>query len=99
MADRLLSPGLQVLACDELACVFSLSPTIPSRNFISSLFSEDRPLAMQMHVIEHVAYWLCRSQEKEDWARLFVVHERFGMEKALAMIRAERPKGLLSYTR
>ncbi|EXJ56373.1 uncharacterized protein A1O5_12640 [Cladophialophora psammophila CBS 110553] len=42
-----------------------------------------------MHVIERVACWLPKTQDVEEWARFFSVHERFGMEKALTMIRAQ----------
>ena len=90
MADRIMSPGLQVVAYACLTKLFDqYDATVPSREFVYSLFTEDAPLAMQMHVIEHVAYWLPKSQNKEDWAQLFSIHERFGMEMALAMVRSQ----------
>ncbi|OAP59256.1 hypothetical protein AYL99_06554 [Fonsecaea erecta] len=92
MAGRLMSPGPQVLAYNELRHVVSRLPRIRSREFVSSLFSEDSSFSMQMYVVEHVAYWIRRWRETEDWARLFNVHERFGMEMALAIVRSDRTK-------
>ncbi|OAL36222.1 hypothetical protein AYO20_04380 [Fonsecaea nubica] len=91
MADRLLSPGLQLSAYLELKGVFSYKPTLPSREFIHSLFAGGDLGAMEIYVVEHVVFWFYRTQpqEKQDWARLFNVTERFGMAIASAMIRAE----------
>ena len=90
MADRFVASGLQLLAYSQIIEAFSPSqPTIPSREFLRSLFSEESPLVIQMHVVGHVAFWLPKSKNKEDWAELFTVHDRFGTEMALAMIRSQ----------
>ncbi|KAJ9610276.1 hypothetical protein H2200_005053 [Cladophialophora chaetospira] len=90
LGDRIMSPALQMVAYVSLIRLFnSYESTIPSRDFVFSLFEDDSPLAIQMYVVEHVAYWLPKSQNKDDWAQLFSVHERFGMEMALAIVRSQ----------
>ncbi|EXJ87748.1 hypothetical protein A1O1_04674 [Capronia coronata CBS 617.96] len=94
MADRLIIPGLQLLTYHRLRNTFGkIAATLPSRDFLYSLFSEEAPVAIQMHVVEHAAYWLLKSTNKEEWAGLFTSHDRFGTEMALAMIRSQA-KGL-----
>lgn len=90
MADRLMIPGLQILAYFRIKDTFAKkAATLPSRGFLHSLFSEEAPSAIQMHVVEHAAYWLLKSSNKEERARLFTSHDRFGTEMALAMIRSQ----------
>ncbi len=90
MGDRMMLPAVQVLAYSSLADVFdSRTPKIPSRDFVYSLFNEDSPFAMEMYVVEHVAYWLPKTRNKDEWAELFPIHERFGLEMALAMVRSQ----------
>ena len=92
LGDRILCPGLQLLAYRRMMATFTTSePNIPSREFITLLYAKESasPLALQMYVVEHVTYWLPKSQNKEDWGQLFSINERFGMEMALAMVRSQ----------
>lgn len=90
MADRLMIAGLQLMACKEIGDLFnSTVPTKPSRDFIRLLFTEASPCAIQMYVVDHIAFWLPKTRDKDEWAQLFTVHERFGMEMALAMVRSQ----------
>ncbi|EXJ82852.1 hypothetical protein A1O3_06667 [Capronia epimyces CBS 606.96] len=88
MADRLMVPGLQLLSFQRIREIFGdKAATLPSRDFLHSLFSEGVPLALQMHVLEHAAYWFFKSS-KDEWAALFTIYDRFGTEMALAKIRS-----------
>jgi hypothetical protein len=90
MADRLMIPGLQLLALNQIQDMFnSKVVTMPSRTMLTELCSEETKCAIQLYVIEHVAYWLLRSDDKMQWGALFTVNDRFGAEMASAMLRSE----------
>ena len=90
MADRMMMPGLKATAFKQTATIFGKSvPNIPSREFLKSLFEDEAPLALQMHVVEHVAYWLPKSANKDQWGSLFMVQDHFGAQMALAMLRSQ----------
>lgn len=91
LADRIMCPGLQATAYSRTLYHFcSDLPRVPSRDFISYLFDEECPFSMQMYVVEHIAYWLPKSMDQDDWAKLFEVNDRFGKEMALAMVRRNK---------
>lgn len=61
---------------------------MPTRDFLSSLFGEGFPLALQMHVVEHVAYFLPKSANETDRAVNFTAHDRYRTEIALVIVRS-----------
>jgi hypothetical protein len=98
MADRLMMPGLKATAFHKAATTFTkYMPVIPSREFLKSLFDDETPLALQMYVVEHVAYWLPKSAKKDQWGSLFMIHDRFGAEMALAMLRSQAKGNLFEH--
>jgi hypothetical protein len=98
MADRMMMPGLKALAFESATISFGkYVAQIPSREFLKSLFEDEAPLALQMHVVEHVAYWLPKSANKDQWGSLFMVHDRFGAEMALAMLRSQAKGNLFQH--
>lgn len=48
-----------------------------------------------MHVVEHVVYFLSKSTNEADWAVNFTVHDRYGTEIALAIVRSHIKKPFL----
>lgn len=98
MADSLMIPGLQVEAYNRITSLFSRPSNVtgsgsnnvrmPTKSFLSSLFGEGYPLALQMHVVEHAAYFLPKSAHEIDWAVNFTAHDRYGTEIALAIVRS-----------
>ncbi|KAK5209067.1 hypothetical protein LTR41_005466 [Exophiala xenobiotica] len=98
MADRMMMPGLKALAFKSAATSFGNHLAyIPSREFLKSLFEDEAPLALRMYVVEHVAYWLPKSANKDQWGSLFMVHDRFGAEMALAMLRSQAEGNLFQH--
>lgn len=89
MADRLMAEELQMSTLNELCTIFHQdAPTIPSPDFIQALFDTPGPRALQMHVVDHVTYWLNHTPKKEQWVSLIQNNDRFGSEVAQAMIRS-----------
>jgi hypothetical protein len=91
MADRLMVSGLQLLAWNEIRGMFSdMSPAAPSRQFIELLFNEEAAVAMQMYIVDHIAFWIPQCSNSKMFTELFPVNERFGVEMATALIRGQK---------
>jgi hypothetical protein len=98
LADSLMIPGLQLEAYNRITSLFnrpsnlsssgSNNVRMPTKDFLSSLFGEGYPLALQMHVVEHVAYFLPKSANETDWAANFTAHDRYGTEVAMVIVRS-----------
>lgn len=89
MADRLMAQELQMSTLNELCAIFHHdAPTIPSPDFVSALFETPGPRALQLHVVDHVTYWLNHTPKKDQWVGLIQTNDRFGSEVAQAMIRS-----------
>jgi hypothetical protein len=89
MADRLMIPGLQLLAIHRLRNIFTHhQATLPSREFLHSLYSEEAPPAIRVYIVEHVAYWLPMSPNQEQLAQLTTAHHKFDAEMAVALVRS-----------
>jgi len=101
LADSLLIPGLQLDAYNCIISLFSQHPNdtvdrspspksvrMPSRGFLSLLFDGAYPLALQMHVVEHVVYFLPKSANEAAWVANFTVDDRYGTEIALGIVRS-----------
>ena len=94
MAECLVIPGLQIHAYDEIAEAFtSSSPTMTTRDFLAALFNIRSQFALQQYIIEHVAYWLEQTTDKDQWGDLFTSHQEFAAEMALAIIRTQMTQG------
>ncbi|KIV79344.1 hypothetical protein PV11_06910 [Exophiala sideris] len=88
-ADKLIIPGLQLQAFEQIQCMFSLlESTIPSTDFIKVLFKQDEYKVIRAHLYGHVVYWLPKSKQTNDWVNLFGVHKNFGLGVARTMIAA-----------
>ncbi|KAK4944219.1 hypothetical protein LTR10_016332 [Elasticomyces elasticus] len=90
-ADKLIIPGVQLQAFEQIKCMFSLlESTIPSTDFLKVLFKQDEYKVIQAHLIGHVVYWLPKSKQTNDWVKLFGVHKAFvwGVAKAMVAVAA-----------
>ena len=77
MADKLVIPGLQFLACGHLLLTFTDDqPTIPSTHFVTSLYTDTGPEVFQLYIAEHIAYWMPKSVSKDDWSGLLQISDR-----------------------
>lgn len=90
-ADRLMVPGLQLQAFDQMRGVFnSRVPTIPSGAFIKALAPRDGCKVIRAYVETHILYWLPKSREFNDWVLSFKADAAFGRALAQDVIVAAR---------
>ena len=84
MADYLLVPGLKLLALEQLRDLFSSNdPTIPSHGFIKVLFEDGNQKSIQLYLVKHIAFWLSKSQDRDEWVELIKVHDKLALEMAV----------------
>ncbi|KIV79343.1 hypothetical protein PV11_06909 [Exophiala sideris] len=79
LGGRLLIDHLTALAERELEGLFSEDqPTVPSSDFVASVFDEGLSWELscwQGYIIEHAAFWLERSANRDVWYRLVDGHK------------------------
>jgi hypothetical protein len=87
LADKLMTPGLQLLAIDQFKSIFnSAVPTLPSQAFIQSLYCYDKPQYIRDFLVGHFVCWLPKSAKKEDWLKLMNIEQDLVRSVRLAII-------------
>ncbi|KAJ9610277.1 hypothetical protein H2200_005054 [Cladophialophora chaetospira] len=68
MADRLLIPGLSILALGRVITIFNhLIPRIPTIDLIRSLYKGNGPEIIKQYIAQHIVYWMPKSVKTDDW--------------------------------
>ncbi len=94
MADRLLIAGLKLHAYAQIRSTFTWTrPTIPSVDFITSLYKESGPDVVQQHVAEHILYWMPKSAKRDDWRELLLANEKLAAKIGTSITYVEAKTG------
>lgn len=85
MGDRLMIPGLRLLALRQFTKMLSSTqPTVPTEEIMTIIYEPDASKMFRNYIIKHVAYWLSKTGSA-TWTCHYESMKEFGIDMALEL--------------